>query len=105
MRLINPRTLSPRPHELTNTASLVKSDKTYKLTTHTHSLSLSLSRCIRGDSSVGVNDRVLSQLLTEIDGVQRSAARVVVVAATNRPDMLDAALLRPGRIDRKVVDM
>ena len=54
---------------------------------------------------MGVNDRVLSQLLTEIDGVQRSAARVVVVAATNRPDMLDAALLRPGRIDRKVVDM
>lgn len=51
---------------------------------------------------MGVNDRVLSQLLTEIDGVQHSAARVVVVAATNRPDMLDAALLRPGRIDRKV---
>mmetsp|Transcript_6915 Transcript_6915/g.13241 ORF Transcript_6915/g.13241 Transcript_6915/m.13241 type:complete len:846 (-) Transcript_6915:294-2831(-) len=56
----------------------------------------------RGDSSVGVNDRVLSQLLTEIDGVQQTTARVVVVAATNRPDMLDAALLRPGRIDRKV---
>jgi hypothetical protein len=51
---------------------------------------------------VGVNDRVLSQLLTEIDGVQQSTSRVVVVAATNRPDMLDAALLRPGRIDRKV---
>ena len=56
----------------------------------------------RGDSSAGVNDRVLSQLLTEIDGVQQTTARVVVVAATNRPDMLDAALLRPGRIDRKV---
>lgn len=55
----------------------------------------------RGDSSSGVNDRVLSQLLTEIDGVQ-SLKRVVVVAATNRPDMLDAALLRPGRIDRKI---
>lgn len=51
---------------------------------------------------MGVNDRVLSQLLTEIDGVQKTLSRVVVVAATNRPDMLDAALLRPGRIDRKV---
>jgi SpoVK/Ycf46/Vps4 family AAA+-type ATPase len=54
----------------------------------------------RGGSS-GVNDRVLSQLLTELDGVQ-GLKRVVVVAATNRPDMLDPALTRPGRIDRKV---
>jgi ATP-dependent 26S proteasome regulatory subunit len=59
----------------------------------------------RGDSSSGVNDRVLAQLLTEIDGgggVFQGTKRVVVVAATNRPDMLDPALLRPGRIDRKV---
>lgn len=55
----------------------------------------------RGDSNSGVNDRVLSQLLTEIDGVQISK-RVVIIAATNRPDMLDKALLRPGRIDRKI---
>lgn len=60
----------------------------------------------RGDASSGVNDRVLAQLLTEIDGggggVYQSSKRVVVVAATNRPDMLDPALLRPGRIDRKI---
>jgi transitional endoplasmic reticulum ATPase len=65
---------------------------------------LSLIIC-RGDSSSGVNDRVLAQLLTEIDGgggVFQGTKRVVVVAATNRPDMLDPALLRPGRIDRKV---
>lgn len=55
----------------------------------------------RGDSSAGVNDRVLSQLLTEIDETQR-LKQVIVVAATNRPDLLDDALLRPGRIDRKV---
>mmetsp|Transcript_10442 Transcript_10442/g.15890 ORF Transcript_10442/g.15890 Transcript_10442/m.15890 type:complete len:808 (+) Transcript_10442:31-2454(+) len=57
--------------------------------------------CKRGDGSSSVNDRVLSQLLTEIDGVQ-GLKRVVVVAATNRPDMLDSALMRPGRIDRKI---
>eukprot|EP00596_Hydrurales_sp_CCMP1899_P010717 CAMPEP_0119054748 /NCGR_PEP_ID=MMETSP1177-20130426/75282_1 /TAXON_ID=2985 /ORGANISM="Ochromonas sp, Strain CCMP1899" /LENGTH=143 /DNA_ID=CAMNT_0007035099 /DNA_START=425 /DNA_END=852 /DNA_ORIENTATION=+ len=60
----------------------------------------------RGDSSAGVNDRVLSQLLTELDGAQgygiSQTKRVVVVAATNRPDMLDSALIRPGRIDRKI---
>lgn len=64
-----------------------------------------LTRVPRGDSSSGVNDRVLAQLLTEIDGgggVFQGTKRVVVVAATNRPDMLDPALLRPGRIDRKV---
>ena len=58
----------------------------------------------RGGSSAGVNDRVLAQLLSELDGIQSSkdSQRVIVVAATNRPDMLDAALIRPGRIDRKV---
>lgn len=55
----------------------------------------------RGSSSTGVNDRVLSQLLAELDGVQGST-QVTVVAATNRPDLLDVALLRPGRIDRKI---
>ncbi|CAK9088575.1 ATPase family protein 2 homolog (Spermatogenesis-associated factor protein) (Spermatogenesis-associated protein 5) [Durusdinium trenchii] len=49
----------------------------------------------------GVADRVLSQLLTEMDGID-ARKRVVVVAATNRPDIVDAALLRPGRLDRLV---
>ena len=47
----------------------------------------------------GVGARVLSQLLHEMDGIQPLKA-VLVVAATNRPDMIDAALLRPGRFDR-----
>nr|XP_054755238.1 ribosome biogenesis protein SPATA5-like [Lytechinus pictus] len=50
-----------------------------------------------GSSSVG--DRVLGQLLTELDGVE-GLRDVVVVAATNRPDMIDKALMRPGRLDR-----
>ena len=48
-----------------------------------------------------MGDRVLAQLLTEMDGVE-SLAGVTVVAATNRPDMMDPALLRPGRLDRVV---
>jgi len=53
-----------------------------------------------GDGSgASVADRVLSQLLQEIDGVD-PMRRVVIVAATNRPDVIDSALLRPGRIDR-----
>jgi transitional endoplasmic reticulum ATPase len=52
-----------------------------------------------GDS--GVTDRVISQLLTEIDGI--AALRdVVVLAATNRPDIVDPAVLRPGRFDRLI---
>ncbi|CAI5734703.1 unnamed protein product [Hyaloperonospora brassicae] len=49
--------------------------------------------------SSGASDRVLSQLLTELDGLE-PLKRVLVVAATNRPDLLDSALMRPGRIDR-----
>jgi len=53
-----------------------------------------------GDSS-GVNERVISQLLTELAGIEE-LRDVVVLAATNRPDMIDPALLRPGRFDRVV---
>lgn len=50
-----------------------------------------------GDSHV--TERVISQMLTELDGLE-ILANVVVVAATNRPDIIDPALLRPGRFDR-----
>ncbi|QSG11400.1 ATPase of the AAA+ class, CDC48 family [Halapricum desulfuricans] len=52
-----------------------------------------------GDSGVG--ERVVSQLLTELDGIE-DLEDVVVVATTNRPDLIDPALLRPGRLDRHV---
>ena len=52
-----------------------------------------------GDDGLSVADRVLSQLLNELDGIE-PLVNVTVVAATNRPDIIDKALLRPGRIDR-----
>ncbi|XP_019389563.1 PREDICTED: spermatogenesis-associated protein 5 isoform X2 [Crocodylus porosus] len=55
----------------------------------------------RGSSSGAGNvaDRVLAQLLTEIDGIEQ-LKDVTILAATNRPDMIDKALMRPGRLDR-----
>ncbi|XP_058048937.1 ATPase family gene 2 protein homolog A isoform X2 [Ahaetulla prasina] len=50
-------------------------------------------------SSVNVTNRVLAQLLTEMDGIEQ-LKDVTVLAATNRPDMIDKALIRPGRFDR-----
>jgi transitional endoplasmic reticulum ATPase len=52
-----------------------------------------------GDS--GVSERVVSQLLTELDGLE-TLEDVVVIATSNRPDLIDPALLRPGRLDRHV---
>ncbi len=52
-----------------------------------------------GDSHV--TERVVSQLLTELDGLEE-LKDVVVIAATNRPDMIDPALLRPGRLERHI---
>jgi transitional endoplasmic reticulum ATPase len=52
-----------------------------------------------GDS--GVSERVISQLLTEMDGIE-SLVNVVIIGATNRPDIIDQAILRPGRFDRLI---
>ncbi len=52
-----------------------------------------------GDSGVG--ERVVSQLLTELDGLEE-LEDVVVIATTNRPDLIDPALIRPGRLDRHI---
>jgi transitional endoplasmic reticulum ATPase len=49
----------------------------------------------------GTTDRVVAALLTELDGVE-SLRNVVVIGATNRPDLVDPALLRPGRLERLV---
>jgi transitional endoplasmic reticulum ATPase len=53
----------------------------------------------RHTSDSGVSEKVLSQFLTELDGLE-AMKDIVVIAATNRPDILDPALIRPGRIDR-----
>jgi len=61
--------------------------------------SIAPTRGIGGDSMV--TERVVSQLLTELDGIQ-ALSGVVVIAATNRADIVDPALLRPGRFDKIV---
>ena len=55
--------------------------------------------CRRGHDSTGVTDRVVNQLLTELDGVEGQEVGLWVLAATSRPDLIDPALLRPGRFD------
>jgi transitional endoplasmic reticulum ATPase len=54
-----------------------------------------------GMSDSGVSERVISQLLTEMDGLT-ALQDIVVIAATNRPDMVDGAVIRPGRFDRLI---
>jgi transitional endoplasmic reticulum ATPase len=54
-----------------------------------------------GHDTSGVLERIVNQLLAEMDGIT-PLNRVVVIAATNRPDILDPALLRPGRFDRLI---
>lgn len=60
--------------------------------------SLAPNRGMSGDSG-GVMDRVVSQLLSEMDGLNENGT-IFVIGATNRPDLIDPALLRPGRFDK-----
>jgi transitional endoplasmic reticulum ATPase len=62
--------------------------------------SIASIRGMSGDTSV--TERVVSQLLTEMDGIE-TLYGVVVIAATNRADMIDPALLRPGRFDKTIL--
>ncbi|NPA76152.1 MAG: CDC48 family AAA ATPase [Candidatus Diapherotrites archaeon] len=55
----------------------------------------------RGGDDTHVTDRIVNQLLTEMDGISE-LKDVVVIAATNRPDIIDPSLLRPGRFDRVI---
>jgi transitional endoplasmic reticulum ATPase len=55
----------------------------------------------QGDGDSGVTERVISQLLTEMDGIM-PLENIIVIAATNRPDIVDSAILRPGRFDRLI---
>jgi peroxin-1 len=57
----------------------------------------------RGHDSTGVTDRVVNQLLTQLDGVEGFAEGVYILAATSRPDLIDPALLRPGRLDKSIL--
>ncbi|KAH8103921.1 AAA-domain-containing protein [Cristinia sonorae] len=56
----------------------------------------------RGHDSTGVTDRVVNQMLTQLDGVE-GLDGVYVLAATSRPDLIDSALLRPGRLDKSLL--
>lgn len=66
--------------------------------------SLAPKRGEKGDSN-GVMDRIVSQLLAELDGAGSGGSgsgSVFVIGATNRPELLDTALLRPGRFDKLI---
>lgn len=61
--------------------------------------SVAPKRGIQGDSG-GVMDRIVSQLLSEMDNTNSNGEGIFIIGATNRPDLLDEALLRPGRFDK-----
>ncbi|VVB75304.1 VCP-like ATPase [Candidatus Tiddalikarchaeum anstoanum] len=55
-----------------------------------------------GESGNNVTEQVVNQLLTEIDGLEE-LNNVIIIAATNRPDLVDSAMMRPGRLDRLIL--
>ncbi|KAI9465701.1 AAA-domain-containing protein [Lactarius psammicola] len=65
-------------------------------------LPLLTQACFSGHDSTGVTDRVVNQLLTLMDGAE-GLDGVYVLAATSRPDLIDSALLRPGRLDKSLL--
>jgi transitional endoplasmic reticulum ATPase len=68
--------------------------------TYTHVHTLLQRGSSQGDAG-GAADRVLNQLLTEMDGMNAKKT-VFIIGATNRPDIIDPALLRPGRLDQLI---
>ena len=63
--------------------------------------SIARSRGSSNGDAGGAGDRVINQILTEMDGIE-SKKNVFIIGATNRPDILDPAILRPGRLDQKI---
>ncbi|KAG1809269.1 P-loop containing nucleoside triphosphate hydrolase protein [Suillus variegatus] len=63
---------------------------------------ISINVVCRGHDSTGVTDRVVNQMLTQMDGAE-GLDGVYVLAATSRPDLIDSALLRPGRLDKSLL--
>lgn len=55
----------------------------------------------RGSNQSGVTDRIVNQFLTELDGTEDRSG-VFIIATTSRPDLIDKAIIRPGRIDQKI---
>ena len=62
--------------------------------------SIARSRGSSAGDAGGAGDRVLNQLLTEMDGMEQE--NVFIIGATNRPDIIDPALMRPGRLDQLI---
>lgn len=56
----------------------------------------------RGADSTGVTDRIVNQFLTLMDGVDGLSDEIFIIATTSRPDMIDPAILRPGRLDKHI---
>lgn len=56
----------------------------------------------RGTDSTGVTDRIVNQFLTLMDGVEKLSDGIFIIAASSRPDIIDPAILRPGRLDKHI---